>query len=569
MRYFFCAHNNEFALIFAIELNLITLISDTYGMAGAAFLPKTLMRASLGDRIVAMTLDSLVLFTLFYLLFITVPAFAEVLSVIVFYSYFIISHKVFYKTFGKHSMGLFIITQKTRELSWSQVIVRETLWRSLSSLLFFYEFWRFTLGYPLSLDAQSGTIVAKYKNEKRNFLRSLVVSSVVFLFSGVLVYIIVVRSALLGHVVSRILEQNGHVIIGLKGSPRQGWSVDYWSGVTPYGRFELRGITINYNLSSLYSDGRIMLNEIHISKALWKYNRPSMIINDETLSAYSQFFQWGQRSINKYIVGRFAIADMRIARQGLPDLVTQKFYMNSIHLTDKKLFFDKLFLESPVLRVHLWNTVFDRFADDVSLESSFILRKGLHPSINGDINAKLIYKGNLKSPKYLNAMVFDKSLKIIFENNLFSVFAQNFNPRSFLNYKSEISEISGNFKSKPCKTFICVPSEHSSGSFKHFHKKIVYQGTTARIDGTIHKVKMDLYSLFYNMFDPAPLFQMQTSDDHQSLLSRVYFGKNFELLSPAERSALSRIEFDYNVNDSTTINRHPTSTIPSLLQFNQ
>lgn len=540
------------------------------------FLPKTLNRAGAKDRLIAAIIDMIVLSVVSSFVIGTFGSFGSLLSIILCYAYFILGHKIFGVTVGKQAMGIFLASNDSAGLTWSQVILRETVWKWLSGFLLMYGYLRIYFVGEALHDKLSHTAVVSEKKMETSFLKATLVtiSMVVIFLSSV--YYLLMQTAFVGHYIVKQLEEQGHVIRGLKGNPKRGWSVDYWKGQSPQGSYELRGIRFYYDVSNLYDTGTLRVKEIQVSQALFKMNDlPAFLKKQKTSdTATSQKVAPVEESptfmIRKMIVEKINFSNLKIERSGAETIEIKRFYIKQFEVDQERASIQQAFIDAPFIHFQLWNSHANLDGTKVVLKSEFELRKGLHRSILKTITGKVNFSGDIQAPKTMSVEVFDGRLKVAYFANSFTMRARNLTPSQYIQYDTQLTNITATVKNPYCSGYSCLIGNTGAGSFYHNKRKFVFNDSDVRAEGgaSEDRMKLQLTSLWMNAISRSPIFSVSTDLELQDFVSQLYFAKNYYTLTPNDQKHIDVIRKDFFKYSNRTLTSEPKGALPSREDFN-
>lgn len=544
---------------------------------GRFYLPKNLNHASAKDRLLAYIIDFVAWSVVASILIGVLGGVGTYVSLAVYHLYFIVAHKMYGFTVGKQAMGIFIANAESTSVTWKQIVLRETVWKWVSAGFMMYGFIRLALMGEALHDKMSRTAVLTEKRKEDSFGKTAIVTVSVLVLFGSSVYYCITQTSFVGHLVVKRLAEKGHVVRGLKGNPKVGWSIDYWKGETPQGIFELRGIRFLYDFTSLYSVGRVHIKEIHVSSAaLQLKNLPSFLQNQkdkkDVMPAEDAVEEKSMISgVTRILVDKVNLAKIRITRPGSEAIEVDRFYLSSLSLDKRDIMIKQAFIDASNIKLQVWDSHVDLSTGEMLLRSTFELRRGLHSSIIKPIGGKLEFHGKLYDPKLINAEAFDGRLRISYASNGLTVSARELTPSQYVRYDNALTHISAELRNRLCSGYGCLTGGKAYGSFYHTRKKFVFKDSEVWVAGQEQeRMKLQLTSLWMNTITRAPIFSVSTDYTIDDFVSKMYFDKMYVVLTPEERGRVNRIRKDFFKYANRTLSSDaPKGAIPSREDFNK
>jgi uncharacterized RDD family membrane protein YckC len=537
------------------------------------FLPKTMNRASSKDRFVAYVIDMVVVSILSSLVVGAISFHASAVSLILNCLYFILGHKLYGVTVGKQAMGIFVASQESTGLTWKQTILREVFWKWVSAMLFMYGYIRILFFQEALHDKWGKTVVLSEKKADANFMKAALVTAI---FIGLCVcsgYYAVTQTSLMGHVVAKSLIRQGHVIRGISGNPKKGWSIAYWKGQSEKGIYELNDIRFSYDFSKLYSTGILNIKEVNVSKAVYRVNDAVSFLNKNKSAIdkpeksdkkpYDQ-----QRLLSKLLVGKINLGHLKIIRKNEIDIDINRFYISNLSVDKNQASFDQFYVDAPVVQFQAWNSSYDFATKVIDLKSNFQLRNGLHPSILKTVDGSIEYRGSLQNPNLVKAEFFGRRMRVGYAASNFYFKVNNFTPSQYLKYDKFVRNFSAVIQNRFCEGITCFTGGQARGQFVHNNKKFVFEGSSVwQPEIPNSRMKLQITSLLMNTLNTSPLFLVHT-EDLRNYISDIYFAKNYEMLSLEEKMNIDAVsKHYYKYTDRSTSSEK--GALPSRDDFNR
>lgn len=546
---------------------------------GRFFLPKNLNHASFKDRLFAYIIDGVALSVASSLLIGVLGDVGTYTAFVVTHFYFIIGHKIFGMTVGKQAMGIFIANTESTSVTWQQIVLRETVWKWLSGAILFYGFLRLIFVGEALHDKLAKTAVLTEKRKEVSFFKTALVTVCMGVLFCSSVYYLVSQTAFVGHIVVKRLTEKGHVIRGLKGNPKSGWTVEYWKGEIPQGSFELRGIRFVYDFTALYSVGSVHIKEIHVTGATLRMKElppflkkgkaeeitavsvPSVAAETDGLAA----------KVSRVLIDKVNLAKIRIVRPNAETIEVDRVHLQSLSIDRREASIKQAYINASNIQLQIWNSQVDFETGEIILRSDFELRKGLHTAIINPVKGRLEFHGQLFNPRTINAEFFDKRLRINYSANSLAVSARGLTPSKYIKYDSSLAVLNADMRNPMCSGYACLIGGKAYGSFFHTNKKFVFKGNEIWAVGhEDDKMKLQVTSLWMNTLTSAPIFSVSTDDNIEDFVSKMYFSKVYVDLNPKERHKADRIRKDFfKYGNRTLSSGSPKGAIPSRDDFNK
>lgn len=537
------------------------------------FLPKTMNRASARDRFVAFVIDMVVVSVVASFVISTLGSAGTAVSVIFHYLYFILAHKLFGVTVGKQAMGIFLASNESTGLSWRRAFMREVFWKWVSGILLMYGYIRILFFQEALHDKWSKTAVLSERKVEASFLKAALVT---FIFFGLCIstaYYSFTQTPLVGHIVAKHLMQQGHVIRGLSGNPTKGWRVGYWKGQSAQGSFELFDIHFAYDFSELYSSRILNIKEVNVAKAVYRMNGTPDFLNNKLPSRQQETSenQYNDQMVlmSKLVVDKINLTHLKIIRKNEADIDLNRFYISKMSIDKNQASLAQAYIDSPSVHLQVWNSSVNFATKVVDIKSSFELRPSLHPSILKAIDGKIEFRGQLQNPSMVKAEIFKRRLSMYYVSSTFYLKVNNITPSQYIKYDGNIKNFSGEIKNRFCEGVSCLSGGQAKGQFVHNNKKFVFDGTSVwQDDKPESRMRLQMTSLFTDPANTAPLFLVHTEQDIKNYISDIYFAKNYDILSPAEKTNIEKVKkyyFKYSQRSTSSEN----GGLPSREDFNR
>ncbi len=544
---------------------------------GRFFLPKNLNHASPKDRLFAHLIDFVLLSVVSSFLIGALGGIGTYISIVAYHIYFIVAHKVYGFTVGKQAMGIFIANTESTSVTLKQIVLRETVWKWLSAVILMYGFLRLAVMGEALHDKMARTTVLTEKRKEVSFFKTAVVTMCMSLMFGSSVYYVVTQTAFVGHLAVKKLAEQGHIVRGLRGNPKSGWSIDYWKGETPHGTFELRGIRFIYDFTALYSVGNVHIKEIHVASAVMNMREMPRFLKKQNADEKQQAAdaqEDGEGAVSRVarlLVDKVNLAKIRIARPGLDTIEVDQFSIVSLMIDRRDASVKQAYIDSSKIKLQIWDSNVHFASNTITLRSKFELRKGLHRAIIKPIVGSLKFEGEVYNPKLLDAEVFDGRLRLTYANNGLSVSARGLTPSLYVNYDNALRNITADLRNSVCSGYGCLTGGRAHGSFYHTNKKFLFRDQDVWAEGHEDDVmKLQLTSLWMNAISRSPIFSVATDYDIEDFVSILYYKKMYGDLAKAEKPRVDRIRKDFfKYSNRTLTSDTPKGAIPGIEDFNK
>lgn len=520
---------------------------------GRFFLPKTMNRASARDRFVAHIIDMIVVSVVSSFIIGAFGSLGTIVSLVLYYLYFILAHKLFGVTVGKQAMGIFLASNESTGLTWQQVILREVFWKWVSGMLLMYGYLRIIFFQEALHDKWGKTTVVSEKKVEASFMKAaLVTFTMVGIFCSSIYYCLT-QTSLAGHILAKQLTEQGHVIRGLNGNPKKGWTVAYWKGQSPQGTYELFDVRFIYDFSKLYSSGILNIKEVHVSKAVYRMNEiPSFLKKEKNSNPLAKQadpvpqMESEAPLISKFVVDKINLGNIKIIRKGEDDIEVNRFYITSLSVDRNQASIGQAYIDAPFIQFQVWNSSVNFTSKTADIKSNFQLRKGLHRSIIKTISGKIEFRGDIQNPKLIKAEMFDRRVHINYASSIFYLKVRNFTPSQYLRYDTNVKNFTAEIKNNFCDGISCLAGGQARGQFYHNNKKFVFKGSDVWPDGQgDSRMKLQMTSLLMNSVTRSPIFSVSTEEDLKDFISGVYFAKEYVMLTPEEKMNIDGVSKDY------------------------
>ncbi|MCC6138168.1 MAG: hypothetical protein IT287_06020, partial [Bdellovibrionaceae bacterium] len=372
------------------------------------------------------------------------------------------------------------------------------------------------------------------------------------------------------------LEEQGHVIRGLKGTPKKGWTVDYWKGQSPQGTYELQDLRFHYDFSSLYETGTLRIKEIHVSRALYRMNDLPPFLQKQKVQKASPLQKEEKKAVvsrsilDKLIVEKINFANIKVVRNGAEDIDIKRFYIKQFEVDRQKASIQQAFIDAPFIKFQLWDSYVNLDGSNIVLKTEFELRKGLHRSILRTINGKLEFMGDIKTPRSIRAEAFNGGFKLNYYASSLSMQALRLTPSRYIRYDTNLTNITAKMRNDFCNGYSCLMGSRGSGVFYHNKRKFLFKGTDVWAEGSApeDRMKLQLTSLWMNAISQSPIFSVSTDLELQDFVSNLYYSKTYFSLPLQDQKHVDIIRKDFFKYSNRTLSSEPKGALPSREDFN-
>jgi uncharacterized RDD family membrane protein YckC len=535
------------------------------------YLPKSMNIASFSDRMVAAFIDLILTSVVMTLLMSVSNKYGVFLGILFSFTYSIVAQKVFGFTIGKKAMSIFIVNCEPTPITWKQLILRETIGKMASCLSLGYGFWRMIFFAETWHDKFSKTQIVSEKKYKASFMQAFTTMGTLIVVIGFSVYFVIFKTTFVAQLVVQSLEEKGHIIKGLKGDLKTGWTVEYWSGSTSEFNFELNNVSFKYDFESFYKNNILHIADIQVSQANVRAKVIPNFLSKETKNEVVTEVQDEKRErfkIDKLIIDKINLAKMNFSRPGAPDLNVDRFYIQNLVMDKRAVSLKQAFLDSTTLKTQVWNSELNLQSNDLILNATFELRPGFHPLIIKPVAGKVAFTGSYSSPKMLQLSLFDQRVRIAYKNSGLTIATKGFTPSRYIQYSTALSNISARLSNSFCNGLDCFAKFEILGSFNFNGKRFTFKDHHVwPAESPEETMRLQFAAIWLNAVDTVPLFAVSTNTEIPEYVSQLYYKKSYYFLSDLEKRNIQRWKPAFYKYSNRTISTDPDA-IPSKDQFN-
>lgn len=495
--------------------------------------------------------------------------------------YFVIAHKQFGQTLGKKAFNIKLISTDPNHLdiSWKQVLIRETFGRFLSAfvLMIGYLQFFFVENRKTWHDQMSSTQVVEVDALRSEggfpVLKMLGISvAAIAGIIGVLVYIGLFTSYPLKQMVAR-LELTGIQVSGIKGSLARGFSFQSFSFQDGNSQVDLQDVTFHYDLFKFYMEDSFIIHRISVKEGKFKLlkfagqstarNKQDEKKPDAKKPQGSQAKRTNKSRPISFIVKRVEIGNLSFESAMTKTYQLKRFFIDEFVIKEKKVDVSRVWIESDafLLDIHQFHASKDRLS--LGKIAHFLVKKELFPQvIKADINlqAKINFSLSEKKVRELLLTAFDRRVQVSQAAGGFQIQTYGFSPDQYLNLMPPLKNV--NLKLEGDFPAILMKEPIGNFSVRNFIFK------SHSFAGFIHQRGSQHYLLSISpaALSPVgggPVFKIlrNSYDTKEEWLANLYYGRSLPALT-AEENLLVQTDAVHFAVEAPAL-RLPSSVIPS------